>query len=51
MWQPLPLLWDADVDANLYPVRLKAAKQQNQKKKLFSDIVIRAFRCNKMYPE
>ena len=34
-----------------YPARLKAAKQQSQNKKLFSEIVIHAFRCSKMYPE
>ena len=42
---PRPLR-DADVESDLYAARHKAAEQQIQNKKLFSDIAISAFRCD-----
>jgi hypothetical protein len=49
-----PPLWDADVVcfATPLPHRHKAAEQQGQDKKLFSDIAIGTFLCGTMqYPD
>ena len=37
---PPARLWDADVDADLCPARLKAAKQQNQNMRLVASITV-----------